>query len=183
MSYCNTTIFSLQPTSSTAKIAAAKAERGVQSSGLYSRHRRPKSCKYDTYRLRSRTSVVEEVNTQLYLRLYVYSTILIAFFARTYLGNHWRINWWPDQNQWKQSVRKIPKKLNPRLNQHSLQEEVRNIGTSIFAQETTSKGKNVLELPLPLWDILAEIWTLNSNVEALDRLVDLFKFTLTIWST
>lgn len=48
------------PTSSTAKIAAAKAERGVQSSGLYSRHRRPKSCKYDTYRLRSRTSVVEE---------------------------------------------------------------------------------------------------------------------------
>ena len=28
--------------------------------GIYARHRRPKSCKYDTYRLRSRTSVVEE---------------------------------------------------------------------------------------------------------------------------
>ena len=28
--------------------------------GMYVKRRRPKSCKYDTYRLRSRTSVVEE---------------------------------------------------------------------------------------------------------------------------
>lgn len=48
---------SFQPTSSTAKIAAGKAQNG---GGIYNRHRRPKSCKYDTYRLRSRYSQVEE---------------------------------------------------------------------------------------------------------------------------
>ena len=48
-------IIPLQPTSSTSKIAAGKTQNGI-----YSRHRRPKSCKYDTYRLRSRHSQVEE---------------------------------------------------------------------------------------------------------------------------
>ena len=33
---------------------------GLGSGGMYVKRRRPKSCKYDTYRLRSRTSVVEE---------------------------------------------------------------------------------------------------------------------------
>ena len=46
----------LQPTASTAKLGAGKPAQ----SGIYSRHRRPKSCKYDTYRLRSRHSQVEE---------------------------------------------------------------------------------------------------------------------------
>ena len=53
-----------QPTSSTARLIAAKqqkqAKNGPGPVGIYTRHRRPKSCKYDTYRLRSRTSVVEE---------------------------------------------------------------------------------------------------------------------------
>ena len=47
--------YSFKPTSSTSKIAAGKAQNGI-----YSRHKRPKSCKYDTYRLRSRHSQVEE---------------------------------------------------------------------------------------------------------------------------
>ena len=51
----------LQPTASTARIAASKPQQQQASgSGLYSRHKRPKSCKYDTYRLRSRYSQVEE---------------------------------------------------------------------------------------------------------------------------
>ena len=73
-----------QPTSSTAKlIAKRKSQQGDKGtgsnrpagagrygqtaaasasapSGMYFRPRRPKSCKYDSYRLRSRTSVVEE---------------------------------------------------------------------------------------------------------------------------
>ena len=50
----------LQPTSSTARIAASKPQQPQPVGGLYSRHKRPKSCKYDTYRLRSRYSQVEE---------------------------------------------------------------------------------------------------------------------------
>lgn len=67
-----------QPTSSTAKILVAKHQKQMAkmnpspSQGLTSTHQaqqplfvpnkrmRPRSCKYDTYRLRSRTSIVEE---------------------------------------------------------------------------------------------------------------------------
>ena len=62
--------FLSQPTASTARLIAARQQRqqladqggGGPSppTGMYARRRRPKSCKYDTYRLRSRTSVVEE---------------------------------------------------------------------------------------------------------------------------
>ena len=44
------------PTASTAKLGASKPDQ----TGIYRRHKRPKSCKYDSYRLRSRHSQVEE---------------------------------------------------------------------------------------------------------------------------
>ncbi len=69
-------LFSLQPTSSTARLLAKKQrqqEEQRRRQGLadlggedgqfrrhYHRGARPKSCKYDSYRLRSRTSAVDE---------------------------------------------------------------------------------------------------------------------------
>ena len=56
-----------QPTSSTARLIAAKQQKKAAQqngddiiTGIYAKHKRPKSCKYDTYRRRSRTSIVEE---------------------------------------------------------------------------------------------------------------------------
>ena len=46
-------------------IAAKQQKKSSQNgddiiTGIYAKHKRPKSCKYDTYRLRARTSIVEE---------------------------------------------------------------------------------------------------------------------------
>ena len=58
--------YALQPTSSTARLLAAKQQKKLTQNsdevitGIYTKHKRPKSSKYDTYRLRARTSIVDE---------------------------------------------------------------------------------------------------------------------------